>query len=92
MKTRNSIDLEKETGMCASDNMKTCRALVRYSEECGTCVCPFYKPKECKDWIRIEDEDGINLIPPEEYRKACKIDEPATSGHQTWKITARRRA
>jgi hypothetical protein len=44
--------------------------LRKKDEHCGTAKCPFYKPQGCKEWIRVEDEHGKNLVPPEEWRKA----------------------
>lgn len=44
-----------------------CAVLRKADENCGSYKCPFYKPQGCEEWIRIEDGDGINLIPPEEY-------------------------
>ena len=36
--------------------------------ECqGRKGCPFYKPKECEDWIRAIRKGEEWLIPPEEY-------------------------
>ena len=34
---------------------------------CGTFECPFYKPKDCTAWIRIDGEKEVALLPPEEY-------------------------
>jgi len=31
------------------------------------CKCPFYKPKGCEDWIRVERDGQVWLVPPEEY-------------------------
>ncbi len=73
MKTRNSIDMDnmKDKHKCfAFRNIAgiiTCEALRYIVPECGTPQCPFYKPVGCDDWIRIDDEDGHNLIPPEDY-------------------------
>lgn len=43
-----------------------CLILSEQQEGCGTEKCPFYKPSLCKSWVRIEDRQGIWLIPPEE--------------------------
>lgn len=51
-------------------------------------MCPFYKPEDCKEWVRIEDEEGIYLIPPEEYkalRKKVKRDPEV----EYWKVSWR---
>lgn len=70
MLTRHSLDLKKINDPCfASIGYKTtsgCRVLSKQIEGCGTYKCPFYKPRNCKDWVRIEDRMGVNIIPPED--------------------------
>lgn len=71
MKTKNSIRLGETRQTCCSYSiMVRCSALTEPHEKCGYYRCPFYKPQGCGDWIRIEDEDGYSLIPPEEYYEA----------------------
>lgn len=71
MKTKNSIRLEETRQICCAYSITVnCSALTIADEQCGSYRCPFYKPQGCKDWVRIEDEDGCNLIPPEEYYDA----------------------
>ncbi len=71
MKTKNSIRLEETRQICESFSLVVeCAALTEADKNCGSYRCPFYKPNGCKDWIRIEDKDGYNLIPPEEYYEA----------------------
>lgn len=69
MKTLHSIDLKTINEQCfARTRFGNCKILVIPARKC--CYkCKFYKPIECQDWIRIDDDDGINLIPPEEYRR-----------------------
>ena len=70
MRTRNSIDLMKcKKEQCWGDIGLGCNTNPDQGT-CGTYLCPFYKPAKCKDWIRIEDDDGVNCIPPEEYYDA----------------------
>lgn len=67
MITLHSIDLTTTKEVCfalAYDG--DCRVLIVPHRKCCSADCPFYKPKGCADWIRIEDRQGINLIPPEE--------------------------
>lgn len=70
MITIHSINLKEVTEPCFATigyNEKSgCRLLMRSHEGCGSYKCPFYKPKGCKDWVRIEDRMGVNLIPPED--------------------------
>ncbi len=92
MKTHNSLDLMQCDTPCAmsfKQNGVACGLLTRYGKECGSADCPFYKPKGCKDWIRVEDEDGIIIIPPEEYYAARKINS-GIKEHSSWKIVRRR--
>ena len=43
-----------------------CRVLSSTNDGRGTYSLPFYKPRNCKEWIRIDDRTGVNLIPPED--------------------------
>jgi len=54
-------------GKCFAFEMGTCIALVTGHAECGTYMCPFYKPKDCKDWVRIETSKEVRLYAPEDY-------------------------
>lgn len=42
-----------------------CRVLTTECE--GIQGCPFYKPAECEDWMRVKRNGKEWLIPPEEY-------------------------
>ena len=67
MITKHSLDLITIQDPCfALTYGGGCRALILPHKNCGDYRCPFYKPVGCKDWVRIEDRQGINLIPPEE--------------------------
>mgnify|MGYP006916040210 CR=1 FL=1 len=90
MRTKNSIDLTTATDKCfASIAGDGCAVRTRVHEECGTYMCPLYKPEDCGDWVRVEDKDGVNLIPPEEY--LCMRNKTGKSTKQaTWKITSAR--
>ena len=67
MVTRHSINLKQVYEPCfATTRYGGCKVLAIMHEECGCYKCPFYKPKDCKDWVRIKDRTGINLIPPED--------------------------
>ena len=66
-------------GQCASmSGTSDCTALrgndhieMVKSGKCGTFQCPFYKPAELQGlgWVRIDKQDEVLLIPPEEYDK-----------------------
>ena len=66
MKTPHSINLMSVKERCFAMDEGICDAMTIKQKHCGTWKCPFYKPEGCKEWIRLEDEYGINLIPPEE--------------------------
>lgn len=60
-------------GMCVSKNVNgnECDAMESFRAiDCGTYKCPFYKPIGCKDWVKIENEGGVELYTPEEYKEA----------------------
>ena len=57
------IEQDKCVGKCFAKVPDGCRA---YTVECPG-RCKWYKPKECKDWIRVERDGEAWLIPPEEY-------------------------
>lgn len=74
MITLHSIDLKNVNEPCYAEMQGGgCRALLVKHQECRTWKCPFYKPQLCKEWVRIEDKQGVNLVPPEEaYSKICR--------------------
>lgn len=87
MKTKHSVSLLKERPEpCDSIYPKGCRILTKVYEGCGSCACPFYKPRDCGDWIRVEDEEGISLIPQEEYYPA-RMKSIEEAGPPVWKIS-----
>ena len=45
-----------------------CNTLYEKHPGCGTYKCPFFKPKGKEDWVRVEDEHGVAIVPLEEYR------------------------
>lgn len=68
MITLHSIDLAHVHEKCFAEGYKgVCKLLTVKSDVCRTSKCPFYKPDECKDWVRVEDKQGVSLIPFEEY-------------------------
>lgn len=73
------VEYTTSKGQCASmSDADFCMALrgtdyieAAKSGRCGTFQCPFYKPAELQElgWVRIDKEDEVLLIPPEEYDK-----------------------
>ena len=72
MITLHSIDLKYIKGPCIfiTPRYGGCKLLTIEHKSCGTYKCPFYKPKGCKDWIRVEDRQGVSIVPEEEYFRA----------------------
>lgn len=70
MITLHSIDLNMTKEPCYGLTIDgNCKVRVTTHNHCCTAKCPFYKPIDCRDWVRIEDHQGVHLIPPEEYFK-----------------------
>lgn len=69
MITLHSIDLRYIKDPChfTTPRYGGCKLLTTDHKQCGTYKCPFYKPQGCKDWIRVEDRQGVSLVPAEEY-------------------------
>lgn len=73
MITLHSLDLKYVRDKCYGEMRGNCRVLSVKSEKCRTPGCPFYKPEGCREWIRVEDRQGCNLVPPEEYEKYRRV-------------------
>lgn len=61
LKMKNESD-----GRCFAYGRYGCRCLTSTHEECGTYRCGFYKPADCKDWIRIDRKNSVLMLTPEE--------------------------
>lgn len=59
------IDLTGATERCCADN-HGCTILTD-AKVCNW-ECPFYKPKNCKDWVRLETNGRVLLYAPEELQ------------------------
>lgn len=69
MVTIHSLNLKQINEPCFAEigyRKQGCRVLAKTHEGCGSYKCPFYKPKDCRDWVRIDDKMGVNIIPPED--------------------------
>ena len=77
------IDLTKCTEKCYADTMGTCCLLIEMPSECNA-ECPFYKPRGCKDWVRV----GTALYTPEEYEERNKDVKEVK--HPVWRIKTER--
>ena len=59
-------------GDCFARMPNGCKALSKVERTCGTYKCPFYKPKGCKEWIKLGHGTHIHMLTPTEveYRHA----------------------
>lgn len=54
-------------GKCFAKSVAGCRIVSgEPSKYCGTYLCKWYKPKDCKDWVRLDTDNMVQLYPPEE--------------------------
>lgn len=56
----------ESNGACFGKLYGDCSVLIERHSNCGTYYCPFYKPKDCEDWIRIDKRNYVLMLPPEE--------------------------
>ena len=56
------IDITNRPYKCFAD-IGGCTVLVKASCK----GCNFYKPVECEDWIKVEEDGRVYIMPPEEY-------------------------
>lgn len=57
---------EESDGVCFAVMTDGCSALKGVHPKCGTYRCPFYKPKDCQDWVRKDARSAVYLLMPEE--------------------------
>ena len=65
------IDITNQEQKCYAKILGQCTVLIR--TDCNN--CPFYKPEDCEDWLRIEKNGRVFLMDPEEYEKRRKEHE-----------------
>lgn len=53
-------------GICFARLIQGCAVLNGCHPKCGTYECSFYKPKDCEDWVRIDNKHMVRLFTPEE--------------------------
>lgn len=78
------IDLKTCKDKCFADSMGECVVLCEsIVTECNW-HCPFYKPRGCKDWVRVERGNSVSIYEPEEYDRRFKETAKAKPAH--WRI------
>ena len=89
MITKHSIAINDSLGECFAAVLHgaSCKVLKRPVPECGTAGCPFYKPKGCCDWVRVQDGKQATLVPPEEYYEERWKKKTSTDSAPVWRIT-----
>lgn len=92
MRTEHSIRISVSYGECFASiaSGRGCRIMLKPDSSCGTIGCPFYKPKDCRDWIKVQDGNLFDLVPPEEYFAEANRRFPKDGEASTWKIVKRR--
>ena len=78
------IYLEECTDRCYAEEGGGCTALIG-DGICGN-ACPFYKPRGCKDWIRIKRNGKAVLMAPEEYERSFGSEEDRKRRALYWRI------
>lgn len=53
-------------GKCFARLIEGCAVLHTMHPKCGTYLCPMYKPKDCKDWVRLDARHMVKMFTPEE--------------------------
>ena len=62
------IELAGFKDRCFANTAGKCKVLTEANDPCNS-SCPFYKPKDCKDWVRTEQDGNPQIITPEEYER-----------------------
>lgn len=57
------IDITDRTQKCYALVGGSCDVLTH--TDCNNCA--FYKPIDCEDWIKVEEDGRVYIMPPEEY-------------------------
>lgn len=53
--------------------------------QCGKC-CPFYKPAGCEDWVKVEIDGEVWLIPPEENERRFDREADSEKRKLYWRV------
>lgn len=63
---------DESDGKCYAETLAECYALKDYEVGCGTYRCKFYKPRDCKDWIRLDTKNMVRLYEPDEIGRKTR--------------------
>ena len=61
-------------GKCFALMCDGCLALNDCEIGCGTYRCKWYKPMDCKDWIRLDTRNMARMFAPEEFGERMRED------------------
>ena len=78
------IELQECTDRCFADKVGECD-LLNEVEVCNY-TCPWYKPRGCKDWVRLKYHGQEMLCPPEEYERKFKNEDDNEPKAVYWRI------
>lgn len=79
------IELQECKDKCFANEIGRCTILDEIPCFCGS-ECPFYKPRGCRDWIRVKYHGQEVLFPPEEYERKFKNEEDTQTDAVYWRI------
>ena len=78
------IELRELYDKCFADKAGEC-SILDDTEQCGT-DCPFYKPRACKDWVKVKMGDEMMICTPEEFERRFKSEEDSKPKAVYWHI------
>ena len=65
------VDITDRGAKCYAMVYGQCTVLIRTN--CTNCA--FYKPEDCEDWVRVDKNNHIYLLDPDEYETRRRKDE-----------------
>lgn len=78
------IELHECIDRCFAELAGECD-LLKEVEVCDY-TCPWYKPRGCKDWVRLKYHGQEMLCPPEEYERKFKNEDDNEPKAVYWRI------
>ena len=78
------IEIKELSDRCFADKAGEC-SILDDIEKCDT-SCPFYKPKSCKDWVKVKQGGEMVIYAPEEYERSFKDEENSKPKAVYWHL------
>jgi len=78
------IEIKELCDRCFAEYAGDCSVL----DEIEVCdnTCPFYKPKACKDWVRVKVGNEMMICTPEEYERSFRNEEDSKQKAVYWHL------